>query len=66
MKNKKILLLILFVLILLTGCGKGTVKNERLDIPDSISFSQLEKLAIKKPEILSNASLDREDEQNNK
>lgn len=46
MKNKKILLLILFVLILLTGCGKGTVKNERLDIPDSISFSQLEKLAI--------------------
>lgn len=48
MKIKKILLIVLFITILLTGCGKTeeTSVNEPLSIPHSISFSQLKEIAI--------------------
>lgn len=47
MKIRKLFILLLLAVLFLTGCGKeqGNSENESLNIPNSISFSQLKELA---------------------
>ena len=46
-KDKFLLcLMIVFCVLLLTACESGAVKNEKVEVPSSISYSQIKELAI--------------------